>query len=109
MREELEKTLTATQVERKSANELGALAKRDMERDGKIKPFTLESNIHVYRYISEAQAKSEAKYGVKANRHFTSVATAGRPLTSVNAAHRYSPTSSKRALAVRQIWRLDRD
>ena len=98
----------AVQVEKKSAEEISALAKRDMERDRKLKPVALDSDIHVFRYTSEAQAKSDAKNGVKAGRHFTSKAAPGRPLASANASRRYSPTSSKRMPAVRQTWRLEK-
>lgn len=98
----------AAHAERKSAQELGTLARRDMERDGRLKTVTLERDIHVNRYTSNAQAKSEAKYGVKANRHFTSVATSGRPLTPDHAARRYSPTSGNGAPTIRQTWRLSK-
>lgn len=98
----------ATQVERKSVGKLGALAKRDLARDRAVKPVTLKQDKHVFRYTSEAKAKSEAAHGVKANRHFTAKATPGRPLTAENAAHRYAPTSSNEMPTVRQTWRLDK-
>lgn len=98
----------ATQVERKSVGELGALAKRDLVRDRAVKPVTLKKEIQVFRYTSVGKAKSEAIQGVNANSHFTSRATTGRPLTAENAARRYAPTSSNHAPAVRQTWRLDK-
>jgi hypothetical protein len=79
------------------------MAKREAARDAATLVKPLSKSRYVYRYATKGRAVKEAHGGLGKNRHTTSGVTSGRPLSAVEAQHRYGlPTKPE----VRSTWYL---
>ena len=63
--------------------------RRDLLRDRTTPVHALSKNRTVFRYTTRAQARQEFRSGIRPGSHLTARATAGRPLSPVQAQRRY--------------------
>jgi hypothetical protein len=79
------------------------IMRRDLVRDRAIKARPLARPRTVFRYTSNAQARTELRRGIRPGRHMTSHGGPGRPLSRVAAQQRYG---LRRRPQVRETIRL---
>lgn len=85
-----------------SRHNIRPLMTRDLVRDRATQVSILRSPRTVFRYTNRFGAATARRNGVPANRHFTSRATPGRPLSPASAARRYGlPRQVTHRLTVR--------
>jgi len=63
--------------------------RRDLLRDRATRVRSLARNRTVFRYTTKVQARQELRRGIRSGSHMTARATAGRPLSPVQARRRY--------------------
>lgn len=65
------------------------ILRRDLMRDRASKIRILRNERKVFRYTTRQRARHEVRRGIPANKHLTSRARPGRPLSAAGAEHRF--------------------